>query len=93
LLQKRLLAALSATLLDVSVAEERPSVKLQSGRPRPQRGVSSPSPPPQTTQSEVTVVAKGFEDSVLAKQCSIAASTLERTVGWVERVWGDTILS
>ena len=91
LLQKRLLAALSVALLSTPIADERASIRMQSGRPRPQRGFSSPSPPPQTTQREVAIVAKGFEDPVLAKQCSIAASTLRRSVEWVERVWGDTI--
>ena len=91
LLQKRLLAALSAALLSIPISEERPSVRLQSGRPRPQRGVSSPSPPLETAQSEVTVLAKGFEDPLIAKQCSIAALTLGRSVEWVGRVWGDTM--
>ncbi|KAF9645448.1 hypothetical protein BDM02DRAFT_3066547, partial [Thelephora ganbajun] len=91
LLQKRLLAALSVALLDTPVTGEHSSVRMQSGRSRPQRGVSSPSPPPQTTRREVAIVAKGFEDPVIAKQCSIVASTLKRSVEWVERVWGDTM--
>ena len=91
LLQKRLLAALSAALLNTPVAEEHISVKMHSGRLRPQSGVSSPSPPPHAAQSEVAIVAKGFEDPVIAKQCSIAASMLRRIVEWVERVWGDTM--
>jgi len=91
LLQKRLLAALSAALLNNPVAEDHASVRMQSGRPQPQRGVPPPSPSPQTAQREVTIVAKGFEDPVIAKRCSIVASTLRRSVEWVERVWGDTM--
>ena len=91
LLQKRLLAAFSAALLNNPVTEERASVRMQSGRPRSQRGVSPPSPQLQTAQREVTIVARGFEDPVIAEQCSIAASTLRRSVEWVERVWGDTM--
>jgi len=91
LLQKRLLAALSTALLDAPDAAQPTSVVMRSGRPRHQNGISPPSPPPWTAQGEVTIVAKGFEDPVIAKQCSIAASTLRRSVEWVERVWGDTI--
>lgn len=92
LLQKRLLAAFSAALLNDPVIEEHVSPLMHSGRPQ-HRGGGSPSPPLQSVKREIPIVAKGFEDPVLAKQCSIAVSTLRRTVGWVERVWGDTILS
>ncbi|KAF9778270.1 hypothetical protein BJ322DRAFT_1014944 [Thelephora terrestris] len=91
LFQKRLLAALSVALLNNPVVEEQLSPAMHSGRPKHQGGVSSPSPPLQCVQKEIPIVAKGFEDPVLSKQCSIAASTLMRTVEWVERVWGDTI--
>jgi len=91
LLQKRLLAALSAAFLNTPVVEEHATVRMHSGsRALPQRGISSPSPP-HTTQSEINIVAKGFEDPVIAKQCSVAASMLKRSVEWVERVWGDTM--
>ena len=90
LLQKRLLIALSAAVLSPPVAEEHASVRMHSGRPWPRRGHSSPSPP-HTAQGEVAVVAKGFEDPVIAKQCSLVASMLRRTVEWVERVWTETI--
>jgi hypothetical protein len=93
LLQKRLLAAFSVALLNDPVVEEHVSPIMHSGRPQHRGGVSSPSPPLQSVKRDIPTVAKGFEDPVLAKQCSIAASTLRRTVGWVERVWGDTILS
>lgn len=89
LLQKRLLTALSAAVLS-PVVEEHPSVRMHSGRPWPHRGQSSPSPP-HTAQSEVVIVVKGFEDPVIAKQCSLVASMLKRTVEWVERVWDGTI--
>ena len=90
LLQRRLLAALSVALFNAPVAEERVSVRMQSGRLRPQKGMSSP-PSPQITQREVAIVAKGFEDPIIAKQCSVVASTLGRIVEWVEGVWGDTM--
>ena len=86
LLQKRLLAAFSVALLDAPDAEQPASVMMQSGRPQHRRAF-----PPRFVQREVAIVAKGFEDPVIAKQCSIAASTLRRSVEWVERVWGDTI--
>jgi hypothetical protein len=92
LLQKRLLAAFSAALLDVPVSEGPASVRMQSGRLQHQRGITSfPLPVPQSGQREVTIAAKGFEDPVIAKQCSIAATALRRSVEWVERVWGDTM--
>ena len=92
LLQKRLLVALSAAVLSPPVTEEHASVRMRSGRPWPRRGPTSPSPsPPHTVQSEVVIVAKGFEDPVIAKQCSLVASMLRRTVEWVERVWSETI--
>jgi len=90
LLQKRLLAALSIALLDAPDAE-RPPMMMRSGRPHHQREFSSLSPPPWAVQREVTIAAKGFEDPVIAKQCSVAVSTLRRSVEWVERVWGDTM--
>jgi hypothetical protein len=90
LLQKRLLAALSTALLDVPIVEERASVRMQSGRPQHQTGASS-SPPPQNVQRRLFIMAKGFEDPIIAKQCSIAASTLRKSVEWVERVWSDTM--
>lgn len=92
LLRKRLLAALSTALLDI--VEESAPVRMQSGRLQSQMGMSSsPLPVPQSmhVQREVGVVAKGFEDPVIAKQCSIGASILRRSVEWVERVWGDTM--
>ena len=91
LLRKRLLAALSIALLGPPAAQECASVRMQSGRPRPQRGISSTSSPPQTVQREAVVVAKGFEDPIIAKQCSIVVSVLRRSVEWIERVWGDTM--
>ena len=89
LLQKRLLAALSASLLDVSTVEEHSSTVMEGSWPRRQRGV--PPSPMQNTQREIRVSAKGFEDPVIAKQCSIAASALRSSVEWVERVWGDSM--
>lgn len=90
LLQKRLLAALSAASLNTLV-EEHTSVKMHSGgRAWPQRGGPSSSPP-HSEQSETNVVAKGFEDPIIAEQCSNAATMLRRTVEWVEGVWGDTM--
>ena len=86
LLQKRLLAAFSVALLDAPDAEQPASVIMRSGRPQRRRAS-----PPRTVQGEVAIVAKGFEDPVIAKQCSIVASTLRRSVEWVERVWGDTM--
>ena len=91
LLQKRLLAALSVALLDTPDAEQSASVMMRSGRPQHQGGKHSPSPPMWTAQREVVIVAKGFEDPVIAKRCSVAASTLRKSVEWVERVWGDTM--
>ena len=93
LLQKRLLAALAAALTDIPISEEPTSVRMQSGRSQhPTRGTSSsPHPQPESVLREVAIVAKGFEDPVIAKQCSIVASTLRRSVEWVERVWGDTM--
>lgn len=90
LLQKRLLTALSVALLDGPDTEQPASVTMRSGRPQYWREISSPSPP-WTARREVAIVAKGFEDTVIAKQCSVAASTLKRSVEWVERVWGDTM--
>lgn len=90
LLQKRLLAAFSAAFLDTPVVEEHATVRMHSNsRVWPQRGSSQS--PPHTAQSEITIVAKGFEDPVIAKQYSIAASMLKRSVEWVERVWDDTM--
>ena len=90
LLQKRLLAALSAASLNTLV-EEHASVRMRSsGRAWPQRGGPSSSPP-HSGQSEMNIVAKGFEDPVIAEQCSIAASMLRRSIEWVEGVWGDTM--
>ena len=89
LLQKRLLAALSIALFDAPEAEQPAPVTMRSGLPQHRREIS-PSRP-WTVQTEVVIVAKGFEDPVIAKQCSIAASTLRRSVEWVERVWGDTM--
>ena len=91
LLRDRLLTALSIALLDNPVAEEPPVVRMQSGRQRPQKGTPSPPPPPRTGHGGGAIVAKGFEDPVIAKQCSVAASTLRGCVEWVERVWGDTM--
>ena len=91
LLQKRLLAALSVASLNPPVAEEHVSVRMQSGRAQPRRGNSSPSPLVLPAQKEVSIFVKGFEDPILAKQCSIAASMLRNDVEWVERVWGDTM--
>ena len=92
LLQKRLLAAFSAALLGIPVVDEPVSVRMRSGRFEHQRAISS-SPPtvPQSVQREVAVVAKGFEDPVIAKQCSITALTLRRSIEWVDRVWSDTM--
>ena len=92
LLQKRLLAAFSAAVLSIPVVEEPASVRMQSGRPQHQPGISSsPLPAPQGVRREIAVVAKGFEDPIIARQCSIAALTLKRSVEWVERVWSDTM--
>lgn len=92
LLQKRLLAALSAAMLNTPIAEEPSPIRMQSGRPQHQRGISpSPLPVPQSARKGIKIVAKGFEDPVIAKQCSIAASSLRRSLEWVERVWGDTM--
>lgn len=94
LLQKRLLVALSDALLDVSTAEEPTPVRMQSGRrlQHQTRVSSSPIPVQQSVRREVTIAVKGFEDPIIAKQCSIAASGLKKCVEWVERVWGDTIM-
>ena len=90
LLQKRLLVALSTTLLDIPVVEDV-SPRMQSGRLRRHKGF--PSPPLQGLQKEITITAKGFEDPIIIKQYSIAASTLRRSIEWVERVWNDTMPS
>lgn len=90
LLQKRLLTALSMALLGIPTAEEHVLPKLQSGRSPHREGAFSSSPL-QRVQRDIPVVAKGFEDPLIAKQCSFVASTLRRNVEWVERVWGDTI--
>lgn len=91
LLQKRLLSALSATLLSIPAAAGPASIKMQSGRSQHKMGISSSLPEPWSVQREVVVAAKGFEDPVIAKQYSAAASALRRSVEWVERVWGDTM--
>jgi len=92
LLQKRLLAAFSAALLDIPTVVELAPIRMQSGRSQHPQGISSSSlPMSQSVQREVVIVAKGLEDPVIAEQCSIVASTLRRSVEWVGRVWGDTM--
>lgn len=90
LLQRRLLVALSTTLLNIPVVEDA-SPRMQSGRLQRHKGF--PSPPPRGLQKETAITAKGFEDPVIMKQCSIAASALRRSIEWVERVWKDTMPS
>ena len=90
LLRERLLAALSTALLNTSAAEEHASARMHSGRPWSQKGVSSP-PLSHVGQREIAIVAKGFEDPVIAQQCRSAASMLRRSAEWVERVWSDTM--